>query len=164
MAGGIEAFRAGNANPSYIAVTNKLLKLDIQGSAVKDNTATVNDPALGLVGGVALTGTDEAAMNRPQFNRAAYTTNLTNALSLTVAGVDRWSNTCGCTRAQAAQYITDIMLWGQTNAQLADDYVQNSQFQGNTNFQGSAAGGVMPAHLVKNGNTVQGAQNPAGLF
>lgn len=164
IAGAVEAFRAGNANPSYVAVANKLLKLDIIDSTVADNTATANDASLGLVGGVALTGTDEAAGNRPQFNRAGYTTNLTNALSLTVYGVDRWSNGCGCTRAQAAQYITDIMLWGQTNAQLADDYVQNSLFQGNTNFQGSAAGGVMPAHLVKNGNTIQGAQNPAGLF
>jgi hypothetical protein len=115
VAGGIEAYRAGNADPSYIVVANKILKQDILGSSVKNNVATVNNPALGLVGGVGLTGTDEAAINRPNFNRAAFTTNLTNALSLRII-VDRWDDGCGCTRAQAATYITNIMCWGQTNA------------------------------------------------
>ena len=64
----------------YVNPASKLLKIDIVGSIVQNNVQTrAADPALGVVGGVALTSTDEAAANRPTFNRAAYVAALTTA-------------------------------------------------------------------------------------
>lgn len=80
----------------------------------------------------------------------------------------RWPNGA-FSQAQAASYIAGIMLFGfpnnpAGNTVLADDVVKNSTFNGNTNFQGGTANGVVPAHLVKAGNAIVGQTNPNALF
>jgi len=166
VGGAIEVFRDANRKTDpYMDVADKVLKVDIVNTDVLGNVAKITDVSLGLVGGVALTGTDEAALNRPSFNRIMYRSNLLKAFSWRMGPYERWPDAPAFTRRSAVDHIVRCMLWnGITDGQLADDYPQGSTFKGNKGFQASASKRIMPRHLIKGANIVAGWQYPNGLF